>query len=121
MQALIRDLEEQLRTAMLRSDVAALERLISDDLVFVGPGGATFRKQDDLELHRSGRQRLDQADWEEVSVQAHEHSAISVVSASLSGSLDGVGFSGRFRYIRMWERLGDAWKVIGGSVTAMAP
>lgn len=121
MESAIRDLEEQLRLAMLRSDVAALERLVSDDLLFVGPGGATFGKQDDLELHRSGRQKLAQADWEAVSVQARAHCAVSVVTAALSGSLDGAGFSGRFRYIRMWARHGDAWKVVGGSVTAVAP
>jgi len=121
MESVIQDLEESLRLSMLNSDVPALERLISDSLLFVGINGATFRKQDDLELHRSKRQKLDRADWEEVKVQTYESAAVSVVTAYLAGSFDGAAFSGRFRYIRMWARLGSTWQVVGGSITAVAP
>jgi hypothetical protein len=121
MESLIQDLEESLRLAMLSSDVPTLERLISDNLLFVGPNGTAFRKQDDLDLHRSKRQKLDRADWEEVKVETYESAAVSVVTAYLAGSFDGLNFSGRFRYIRMWARLGGSWKVIGGSITAVAP
>ena len=117
----IEDLEASLRLAMLKSDVQTLDCLISDNLLFIGPDGTTFRKQDDLELHRSGRQTLDHADWENVEIEEHGESAISVVTAFLSGSLDGAGFSGRFKYIRMWARVGGTWKIVGGSVTALAP
>ncbi|NZA26248.1 nuclear transport factor 2 family protein [Luteimonas sp. SJ-92] len=120
MESVIRDLEESLRLAMLASDVPTLERLISDSLLFVGPDGTTFRKQDDLDLHRSRRQKLDRADWEEVKVETYGSAAVSVVTAYLAGSFDGADFSGRFRYIRMWTSLGSSWKVIGGSVTAVA-
>lgn len=51
----IEEYEERLRVAMLYSNVAELEVLIDDDLVFVGPGGGIYTKADDLQLHRSGR------------------------------------------------------------------
>ena len=40
-------LEEQLRIAMLRSDLSALDALIADDLLFVAPDGSVIGKAED--------------------------------------------------------------------------
>ena len=50
--------EEQLRAAQLGADVAALDRLIADELLFTGPDGQLGTKAQDLESHRSGAVRL---------------------------------------------------------------
>ena len=105
---------------MLRSDVNELDKLISDDLLFVGPGGEMLRKQDDLNVHRLGIQKLDQADWLEVLVRMHGNTAVSVVTAFLSGSFGDKAFSGRFRYCRFWSLSQDGWKIIGGSVAPIS-
>jgi hypothetical protein len=52
-EAKIRACEVRLYAAMLDSDVA-LDVLIADDLLFVGPMGELATKAMDLELHRSG-------------------------------------------------------------------
>lgn len=115
----IRHHEEALRIAMLHSNVAALASLIADDLVFVGPSGDVFGKEDDLALHRSGRQRLSRAEWLSVDVTLHGQTAIALVTADLAGTFDGESFSGRFRYCRFWGRSGGTWQVLGGSVVAL--
>ena len=53
-EAQIRACENRLYAAMLTSDVAELDVLISDDLLFVGPTGELATKAMDLDLHRSG-------------------------------------------------------------------
>lgn len=120
MESEIHQLEETLRCAMLHSDVAALDALIDDALLFVGPGGGLFTKADDLELHRSGVQRLTHAQWREVLVQVHGHTAVSVVMAYLSGTFHGEQFSGVYRYGRTWVYRSDGWRIVGGSVCAIA-
>ncbi len=50
--------EADLRAAQLAGDVAALDRLLDDGLVFTGLDGAVVGKADDLALHRSGRLRI---------------------------------------------------------------
>lgn len=117
----IRQHEEALRKAMLTSDVAALDSLIADGLIFVGPTGEVFRKQDDLALHRSGRQSLSVAEWRSVDVVMRDRSAVALVDADLAGSIDGTAFHGRFRYCRFWARTGSGWQVLGGSVIALPP
>lgn len=119
METEIQQHEEALRVAMLTSDVAALDSLIADDLVFVGPSGDVFRKQDDLALHRSGRQKLTLAEWRAVEISVREEAAVSSVTAELAGSFDGTAFSGHFRYCRFWVKTATGWQVLGGSVVAL--
>lgn len=115
----IRQLEEALRIAMLTSDVEALDALIADALIFVGPSGEVFGKQDDLALHRSGRQKLSMAEWQSVEIALHDQTAVALTTAELTGTFDGADFSGRFRYCRFWGKTAGVWQVLGGSVVAL--
>jgi len=112
--------EERLRVAMLHSDVAELDLLIDDELLFVGPGGGVYKKADDLHLHRSGAQRLSQADWQAVKWRSYGTTCITVVTAALAGTLMGEPFSGRFRYVRTWVQKEGVWRVVAGSVSAIS-
>ncbi len=115
----IRQLEEALRIAMLSSDAEALEALIADDLIFVGPSGEVLGKQDDLALHRSGRQKVSMADWQLVEIAMHDQMAVALTTADLAGTFDGVAFSSRFRYCRFWGKRSGAWRVLGGSIVSL--
>jgi type II secretory pathway component PulL len=117
----IRGYEERLRLAMLKSDVSELEALIDDELLFVGPGGRIYTKAEDLELHRSGVQKMVQADWQEIQVRTYGSTCITAVTAQLSGTLGGEPFSGLFRYVRTWVQRDNTWRVVAGSVAAIAP
>jgi type II secretory pathway component PulL len=116
----IQEYEERLRVAMLQSDVDELEALIDDDLLFVGPDGGVYTKADDLQLHRSGTQRMSQADWRAVEVRSYGMTCITVVTAQLSGTFMGEPFSGLFRYVRTWVQRDGVWRVVAGSVSAIA-
>ena len=50
--------ETALVAARLTGDVAALDRLLDDELHFTGLGGQVFTKADDLAAHRSGHLRI---------------------------------------------------------------
>lgn len=119
METEIRQYEEALRVAMLSSDVEALDSLIADDLIFVGPSGDVFHKQDDLALHRSGRQKLTVAEWQSVDISLRDQAAATSVTAELTGTFDGNAFSGHFRYCRFWVKTATGWQVLGGSVIAL--
>jgi ketosteroid isomerase-like protein len=119
METEIRQYEEALRIAMLTSDVAALDSLIAEDLMFVGPSGDVFHKEDDLALHRSGRQKLTLAEWRSVEISLREQAAVTTVTAGLAGIFDGTAFAGHFRYCRFWVKTASGWKVLGGSVIAL--
>jgi hypothetical protein len=114
----VRVAEARLRAAMLASDVDELDALIDDALLFVGPDGAVYSKSDDLELHRSGMERLSRVDVEIARVTIHGDTAVVVVDAELTGVMRGEPFHGRYRYVRTWRRGPTGWRVIAGTVIA---
>lgn len=63
------DLEAALRVAQLRADVSALDRLVSDELLFTGPDGQLGTKAQDLEAHRAGVVRFRSHEPEELRIR----------------------------------------------------
>jgi hypothetical protein len=120
MQAEIRQVEERLRAAMLTSNVAELDALIDERLLFVGPDGGLYSKEDDLNLHRSGAERLTRIDIEEMAIELHDSIAIAAIRAYLAGVLNGQAFEGYYRYTRTWMHSDRGWRVVAGSVCAIA-
>ena len=110
----INALEDRLRDAMLKSDVAALDSLIADELIFTNPAGALLTKEMDLEAHRSGAQRMHSILPSEQQVLHYGDTAIVNVKALLSGSFEGLPFSGEFRYTRVWHMENGHWRVVAG-------
>ena len=110
--------EEALRTAMLASDVATLDELIDDDLLFIGPDGNVLSKEDDLSVHRSGLQRIARLNFLDQRVRAKQTVASVSVLAFVSGVFKGHAFQGQFRYLRVWHRTSSGWRVVAGSVFA---
>jgi hypothetical protein len=53
-EAQILDAEDRLRTAMLNSDLAALDELLAPELIFTNHLGHLLGKEDDLAAYRSG-------------------------------------------------------------------
>ncbi|MFP2959872.1 nuclear transport factor 2 family protein [Myxococcus sp. 1LA] len=111
--------EEALRRAMLSSDVAALDALLSDDLLFVNHAGQLFDKEADLAPHRSGALRLTRLDIREQQMRYLSAGAVVIVRASLSGEFQGARFEGDFRYTRVWQLVDDAPQVITAHCSAL--
>lgn len=109
----LRSAERRLQAAQLASDVAALDELLDDRLVFTGPDGALYSKQDDLRVHRTGTQVIDALHQEDLRVLVAGTTGITWFLGSLSGSINGDPFSARMRYTRTWvldARRG--WRII---------
>ncbi|WP_284661582.1 nuclear transport factor 2 family protein [Myxococcus sp. SDU36] len=111
--------EEALRQAMLLSDVAALDALLSDDLLFVSHAGQILDKDADLEAHRSGALRLTRVDFTDPHFRYLSAGAVVVVHAALSGEFQGAPFEGNFRYTRVWQVVDDAPQVVAAQCTAV--
>lgn len=116
----ILNVEERLRIAMLTSNVAELDMLIDDRLLFIGPDGSVYSKADDLELHRSGVTQFTHIEWVDVQVEQYESTAVTVVLANLAGTFQGQAFEGYSRYTRTWILGSKGWKIVSGSVCAVA-
>jgi ketosteroid isomerase-like protein len=120
-QTQIRACETRLYAAMLASDVAELDTLISDDLLFAGPTGELATKKMDLELHRSGGTQFHEFTPKELEIRVwSEQFALASAKIFLRGTFLGQAFAGHYRYTRIWRKGQDGWQIVGGSVTPMS-
>jgi ketosteroid isomerase-like protein len=111
-------MEAELRAAQLSSDVAALDELIDDDLLFTGPDGELASKADDLAAHREGLLRLSAHEPEEMRIRrVGEDVAVVALRTRLAGVFAGMPFSGTYRYTRVWVRSGGRWRIVAGHVS----
>ena len=111
--------EQALLRAITTNDVSLLDDLLHDDLLFNGPDGQTGTKALDLANYRSGGIQLRRADASDRLLSAFGDVVVVAVTVTLAGSYLGVQVDGRYRYLRVWKRIGGAWRVIGGSVVAL--
>jgi ketosteroid isomerase-like protein len=108
----IQALEQRLLDATFASDLATLNGLLADDLVFITHTGTIADKRTELEAHRSGLLKLDELRSTDEQVRLFGDCALVNLKWSLTGSFDGEAFAGTFRYTRVWARRGNAWQVV---------
>lgn len=109
--------EEELRLAMLASDVEKLDELIDDSLVFVLPDGNLATKQMDLAAHSSKIQKISELNQSEQIINVYGNSAVVNVKADLVGTYGEVPITGAYRYARVWTKLDNKLKIVAGSIT----
>lgn len=113
--------EGRLQAAQLAADADALDRLLDDRLVFTGPDGRLYTKRDDLEIQRSGRQRLTRVDAEEVTALVDGTTGVTWFLGTVAGVFLGDEFSQRVRYTRTWVRSDEhGWRVLAAHVSPAA-
>ena len=112
--------EALLMRAQLMGDAVALDRLLHERLLFVGPDGVVATKQDDLAHHRSGAQRMTRVEPETPQIVRHGPVAVVAVRVRLAGVFHGEAFEGVYAYSRTWLRQDSGWRVVAGHVTAIA-
>jgi ketosteroid isomerase-like protein len=111
-------LEAELRAAQLAGDVAALDRLISDDLLFTGPDGSLATKADDLAAYRNGVMRVASHEPRDLRVRrVGSEVAVVALTTHMTGSYAGTPFAGIARYTRVWAREGGYWRIVAGQVS----
>ncbi|WP_371347419.1 nuclear transport factor 2 family protein [Ancylobacter sp. IITR112] len=113
--------EQRLRDAALAGDVAALDALLADDLVFVNQFGHVLSKEDDLDLHRTGAFRLKRLAFSDYRLS---HLApglvLAVLRADAAGTAGGAPFEARLRFTRVWRQEPSGWRVASAQSTPLA-
>jgi len=111
-------LEEQWRTAQLAGDVAAMDKLLSDDYIGISMTGQVNTKAQQLDRARSRKLVLTRLDLGEMQIKLVGSIAIVTSRAQVEGTNDGSPVMGTFRYTRVYQRLpsGD-WKITSFEAT----
>lgn len=94
--------EENLKAAILSSDVAALDLLLSPSLIFTNHLGQIMSKTDDINAHQSGLLDVEAIDTSEQQIQMVGGVAIVTVKTHIVGSYAGNRSASDLRFSRVW-------------------
>jgi ketosteroid isomerase-like protein len=111
-------LEEQWRTAQLAGDVAAMDKLLSDDYIGISITGQVHTKAQQLDRARNHKFVLTRLDLGEMQVKLVGAIAIVTSRAEIEGINDGTVMKGTYRYTRVYQRLpAGGWKITSFEAT----
>jgi ketosteroid isomerase-like protein len=106
-------LGRQWANAERAGDADALEPLLADDYLGVGPLGFMLDKTQYLRSRRSADLRHASLVWEDVRVRTYDNAAVAVGSLTQRSTFQGRDASGRFRVTQVAVRYGDRWTIVG--------
>ncbi|MFI5916800.1 nuclear transport factor 2 family protein [Dactylosporangium sp. NPDC051541] len=110
--------ERRLQAAQRASDVAALDELLDDRLIAIGPDGGKATKHDDLAAHRSGTSIITSLVEEDLDVLVAGDVGVTFFLGTVTGSYDGAPFDARLRYTRTWVRDAErGWRIIAAHIS----
>jgi ketosteroid isomerase-like protein len=113
--------EHRLHAAQRAGDVAALDQLLHDRLLAIGPDGARHSKADDLDAYRSGSSVIEQLVEEDLELLVVDATGVTFFTGTVAGTFAGQPFAARMRYARTWNH--DAthgWRIVAAHI-AVAP
>jgi ketosteroid isomerase-like protein len=114
--------ERDLHAAQLAGDVAALDRLLDDRLVAIGPDGARYTKEDDLAAYRSGSSVVTELVEEDVEAVVAGSTGVTFFTGRVAGTFGGEPTSARLRYTRTWTHDADAgWRILAAHIAVLPP
>lgn len=114
--------ERALHAAQLAGDVAALDRLLDDRLVAIGPDGARHTKDQDLAAYRSGSSVITDLVEDDVEVLVAGSTGVTFFTGTLAGTFGGHPMSARMRYTRTWVHDDDAeWRILAAHIAVQPP
>ena len=108
-------IEYKLVEGIKMSDIAFLENVLHDDLLFIAPNGQTITKSMDLASHRAGEMVVAYLVPTFEEIKLFENTASVIVVYDTKGTMQGNPIEGKFKYFRVWQLFDDGLKVIGGS------
>lgn len=104
----------------LKADVARLDKLLADDWLLTHSDGRVQDKKDYLQ-ELSSRTRSNQAiENEDVSIRHYGGTAVVTGTSVQAGTSNGLPWSGRFRYTRVWILREGRWQMVASHSSRIA-
>lgn len=109
------------RQALVKKDLAALEKIWTDDYAFIDAHGRVLTKADRLADIRSSATSLDTIRHEEPpQIRVHGDIGILTSTVTITGRYGGKDVSGQFRSTHIWILAGGRWQLLMNQLTAIA-
>lgn len=107
--------ERRLQAAQRDGDIDTLDALLHPRVVSAGPDGRVFTKEDDLDAYWSVSLRMVRLVEEPIDVRDDGTTGVTQIVAAMEVIHEGSEVSARLRYMRLWVREDDQWRVLAAT------
>jgi uncharacterized protein (TIGR02246 family) len=119
----VRQLDQDLMGAMAKNDTALFERVATDDYTATNPIGMNSTKAQAIAGAKNFK--FESLNTDDVNVRTYGDTAIVTGRATVKGQLKTAAdkmqdISGQYRYIRVYVKQGDQWRVAASQLTPIA-
>jgi ketosteroid isomerase-like protein len=115
--AAILDLHEQHRKAYLNKDAATLDRIWTDDFVFINYRGQLLSKAQRLDNLRSGATSFKSIEFTDEVVRDYGDAAVLIGVVTLEGQYSGEEGNGAYRFTSICSRRSGQWQIAALQMT----
>ena len=114
----IKQLEEDLRVAVMKRDTKAYARLVAEDYLFTTHNAIVRTKTQMLEGYNSGAINYESLKFDDIKVRLYGGDTAVVTGRSTSKGADqGQDLSGVFRYTRVYVKRPSGWQLVATQTT----
>ena len=115
----IKKIVADMAVALQKGDVAACEKLYTENYMFVAPDGSLATGAERIASMKSGGTKYESIRYDDVTVRsnAEGNGAVSISRATVKGVNLGKPVDGQFRVTHVWSKTKDGWKLASGQTT----
>lgn len=112
--------------SLVKNDIPAMEKIYSDNYMFVGPDGSVATRAQRLEAMKTGDTKYESINYDDISVRSNPEGtgAVVISRVNVKGKNMGRMVDGQFRVTHVWSKTKDGWRMVNGQttpITAAAP
>ena len=109
-------------TSTAKNDIAAYDKTLADNFMFVGPDGAVVTKAERLASMKAGETTYQTLTYDDVNVRvnAEGNGAIVIAKATVKGKNMGTPIDASVRVTQVWAKTKDGWKLASLQATNIA-
>ena len=105
--------------ALAAADIATLDKLISNDLLYTHSGGNTDTKISYLDSLKSGNQRYVMFEYQSLDVKPYGDTALVFGVVHVKSVTKGAASESHLRIIHVWVKQGGSWKLVAHQSTKL--
>lgn len=115
----VRQAEGRWIAAIKNKDKAALEAILSKDLVYTHSTGIVEDKNQYIAAVISGNQKYDGVDYEQPAIRVYGTTAVVATKATMSGASKGTPFNNQLRLLHVWVKQAGKWALVAHQTTRL--
>jgi len=108
----IKKLEMDRAAAVVKGDVAYVEKQTADDYMFINMFGQMTDKKQLMEQMKSGDLKLSEDEISDMKVRIYGNTAIVTGKSTIKGTMHGMDASGQSLFTRVFVKKGGQWQTV---------